>query len=74
MTGRLSLNQATVQRLSLVQAADLCVIGPGGLTERATYAAPQVTATGISLVMVNGVVAWRDGQPRAGRWPGAVVS
>jgi N-acyl-D-amino-acid deacylase len=55
-------------------AADLCVIGPGGLTERATYAAPQVTATGISLVMVNGVVAWQDGQPRAGRWPGAVVS
>jgi N-acyl-D-amino-acid deacylase len=55
-------------------AADLCVIGPGGLTERATYAAPQVTATGISLVLVNGVVAWQDGQPRAGRWPGAVVS
>jgi N-acyl-D-amino-acid deacylase len=55
-------------------AADLCVIGPGGLTERATYASPQVTATGMTLVMVNGVVAWRDGQPAAGRWPGAVVS
>jgi N-acyl-D-amino-acid deacylase len=55
-------------------AADLCVIGPGGLAERASYGAPQVAATGISLVMVNGVVAWRDGQPLAGRWPGAVVS
>jgi N-acyl-D-amino-acid deacylase len=55
-------------------AADLCVIGPGGVTERASYAAPRVTATGISLVMVNGVVAWRDGQPHYGRWPGAVVS
>ena len=55
-------------------AADLCVVGPGGLTERASYGAPQVTATGISLVMVNGVIAWRDGQPVAGRWPGAVVS
>jgi N-acyl-D-amino-acid deacylase len=55
-------------------AADLCVLGPGGLTERASYRAPQVTATGVTLVMVNGVVAWRDGQPLAGRWPGAVVS
>ncbi|MDQ2877233.1 MAG: amidohydrolase family protein, partial [Actinomycetota bacterium] len=55
-------------------AADLCVIGSGGLTERASYGAPRVTATGISLVMVNGVVAWRDGQPQDGRWPGAFVS
>ena len=55
-------------------AADLCVIGPAGLAERASYAAPQLVAAGIGLVMVNGVVAWRDGQPVAGRWPGTVVS
>jgi len=55
-------------------AADICVIGPGGLTARATYAAPREEATGVDLVIVNGAVAWRDGQPVTTRFPGKVVS
>jgi N-acyl-D-amino-acid deacylase len=61
-------------RLGPGLAADLCVIAPGGPTARATYDAPLQQATGVSLVMVNGVVTWRDGQPQAGRFPGQLVS
>ena len=48
-------------------AADLCVISPPGLTERATYDAPTTPASGVTMVMVNGTVTWRDGTvvPRA---------
>jgi N-acyl-D-amino-acid deacylase len=60
-------------RIAAGQAADLCVIGPGGLAERSTYAAPRVLAAGIGLVLVNGVVAWRDGRATSAR-AGAVVS
>jgi hypothetical protein len=31
-------------------------------------------AAGVDLVIVNGVVAWRDGQPLTGRFPGQFVS
>jgi N-acyl-D-aspartate/D-glutamate deacylase len=55
-------------------AADICVIGPGGLTARATYAAPREEAAGVDLVIVNGAVAWRDGQPVTAQFPGKVVS
>jgi N-acyl-D-amino-acid deacylase len=61
-------------RLGPGLAADLCVIGPGGLIARATYDAPRQQATGVDLVMVNGVVTWRDGQPQAARFPGQLVS
>ena len=61
-------------RIAPGQAADLCVIGPAGLAERATYAEPRAVAAGIDLVMVNGVIAWRDGLPAAGPRAGAVVS
>ena len=58
-------------------AADLCVISPSGLTERATYDAPTALASGVTLVLVNGTVAWtdRDGAAaRAGRLAGRLVS
>ena len=61
-------------RITPGRAADLCVIGPAGLAERATYADPVAAATGVDLVMVNGVIAWRDGLPADGPRAGAVVS
>lgn len=61
-------------RLAQGMAADVCVIGPDGLTDRAIYGAPQTEATGVDLVMVNGVIAWRDAQPVTTRFPGQFVS
>ena len=61
-------------RLAPGLAADICVIRPGGITERAAYDAPQTQATGVDVVIVNGVVVWRGGQPRAGQFPGRLVS
>ncbi len=61
-------------RLAPGMAADICVIGPDGMSARASYDAPRLTAAGADLVIVNGVVAWRDGQPVTSRFPGQVVS
>jgi N-acyl-D-amino-acid deacylase len=61
-------------RIAAGMAADICVIGPGGITEHATYDEPLALATGVDLVLVNGVVVWRDGQPVAGPRPGRMVS
>jgi N-acyl-D-amino-acid deacylase len=55
-------------------AADLCVIGPGGLAAHATYDAPLEPASGADLVLVNGEIVWRDGAPLPGRTPGQLVS
>ena len=61
-------------RLSPGMAADICVIGPAGLTAHATYDAPRELATGVDLVLVNGTVVWRNGGPVAGQAPGRLVS
>jgi len=61
-------------RLAPGMAADICVIGPGGLTARATYDAPCERAAGVSLVLVNGAVAWRDGRAVTTGFPGRLVS
>jgi N-acyl-D-amino-acid deacylase len=61
-------------RLAPQMAADICVIGPNGLTAHATYEAPREKATGIDLVIVNGVIVWHDGQPVTARRPGQVIS
>jgi N-acyl-D-amino-acid deacylase len=53
--------------------ADITVIGPDGLRERATDADPTRPATGVHLVLVNGEPVWRDGRPVPGAAPGAVV-
>ncbi|HWG14713.1 MAG TPA: amidohydrolase family protein [Streptosporangiaceae bacterium] len=55
-------------------AADLCVIAPSGLTERATYADPTRPAAGVTLVLVNGTVTWKDGAPVPGAAPGRMIS
>ena len=55
-------------------AADICVIGPGGLTARATYDAPRELAAGVDLVIVNGAVTWRDGRAVTAGFPGRLVS
>jgi|HubBroStandDraft_1064217.scaffolds.fasta_scaffold14647_2 N-acyl-D-amino-acid deacylase len=60
-------------RLAPSMAADLCVISPDGITDHAIYGAPQMHATGVDMVIVNGVVAWRNGAPAPGR-PGEFVS
>ena len=54
-------------------AADLCVISPPGLIERATYEAPTALASGVTLVLVNGAVAWRAGAPVPGSRAGRLV-
>ena len=61
-------------RLAPGLAADICVIGPGGLTARAGYDAPREQAIGVGLVIVNGAVVWRDGQVVTTGFPGRLVS
>src|SRR5262249_43793603 len=60
-------------RLAPGLAADICVIGPAGLAAHASYTDPRQLATGMDLVLVNGVTVWRDGQRQAGA-PGELVS
>ena len=43
-------------RLAAGMAAAMCVLGPGGVTARAINEAPWVMATGVELVIVNGVI------------------
>jgi N-acyl-D-amino-acid deacylase len=61
-------------RVAAGMAADVCVIGPQGIGDRATYRAPRREATGVDLVMVNGSIVWRAGQPVPGAAAGLVVS
>jgi N-acyl-D-amino-acid deacylase len=61
-------------RLAAGMAADICVLGPAGITARASYDAPVQPAAGVDLVIVNGGIAWRDGRPQATSFPGQVVS
>lgn len=60
-------------RLAPGLAADLCVIAPGGFTARAGYDQPRLPAAGADLVMVNGVITWRDGRIVPGSRPGRLV-
>jgi N-acyl-D-amino-acid deacylase len=61
-------------RVAPGMAADICVIGPGGLTASASYQHPRRPAAGVQLVLVNGVVVWRDGGPVTAQHPGRMVS
>lgn len=60
-------------RLAPGLAADICVLAPGGLAERATDETPTAPAAGVDLVFVNGTIAWRDGAPVPGARSGRVV-
>jgi N-acyl-D-amino-acid deacylase len=55
-------------------AADICVIGPSGISDRASYQHPVALAAGVSLVLVNGKPVWRDGHPVTTSFPGKLVS
>ncbi len=51
--------------------ADLVLFDPATLASRSTYQDPHHLSVGVELVIVNGQVAWRDGEPtdvRAGAW------
>jgi N-acyl-D-amino-acid deacylase len=61
-------------RIAAGMAADVCVIGPAGLTARSTYDAPRTPAAGVDLVLVNGVIVFRGGQPVPGQLPGQLVN
>jgi N-acyl-D-amino-acid deacylase len=61
-------------RIRAGMAADICVIGPGGLAARATYDDPREQATGADLVLVNGAIAWQHGQPVTARSAGQMIS
>ena len=60
-------------RLAPGMAADIAVIGPAGITARATYNAPLQQATGVALVIVNGVITWLEGKPLTTEFPGQLV-
>jgi N-acyl-D-amino-acid deacylase len=60
-------------RLAPGKAADLCIISPRGLTERATYETPTLTATGIARILVNGAAVWCAGKVRAAGHPGKLI-
>jgi N-acyl-D-aspartate/D-glutamate deacylase len=54
-------------RVAVGLAADLVAFDPATVRDRATFEAPYQYPEGISLVVVNGGVALRDGQRPAGR-------
>jgi N-acyl-D-aspartate/D-glutamate deacylase len=53
-------------RLAVGLAADITVFDPKVVADRATYDAPFQYPVGISLVIVNGRIALRDGERTAG--------
>jgi len=60
-------------RIAAGMAADLCVVGPDGLADHATYDHPLRPATGVEHVLVNGEPVWAHGAPTTAR-PGRIVS
>ena len=70
----LRLMAGPLGRLAPGMAADICVISPAGIAAHASYGDPRQKATGVDLVIVNGVIAWRDGQPVTTQFPGRLVS
>ncbi|MGH3708775.1 MAG: N-acyl-D-amino-acid deacylase family protein [Pseudonocardiaceae bacterium] len=61
-------------RLAPGKAADICVIAPSGLVERANFDDPRKLADGAALVLVNGVPVWADSAPVPGAHPGTVIT
>ena len=47
--------------------ADIVIFDPATIIDHATYEDPHQLATGVSWVIVNGVVAWKDGAPTGAR-------
>ena len=59
-------------RLAPGLAADLVVLDPLTVRDRATFAEPTLTSEGIRFVLVNGVVVLEDGKYTGAR-PGKVI-
>ena len=57
---RFNLNDRGVLRPGL--AADVCLVDPDRVTDRATYAEPRTLAVGVDDVIVNGVPVLRAGE------------
>lgn len=53
--------------------ADLVLFDPQTVQDRATFADPWATATGIEAVLVNGTLVWKSGEP-TGALPGRVLT
>ena len=56
--------------ITLGMAADIVVFDPNTIIDRATYESPALPSEGVRFVLVNGVVALKDGAPtnlRGGR-------
>ncbi len=53
-------------------AADIAIVDPATVIDRATFDAPTAMPEGVRHVLVNGKVAWRDGAPTGDR-SGAVL-
>jgi hypothetical protein len=53
-------------------AADITIVDPATVIDRATFEAPTAMPEGVRHVVVNGKVAWRDGAP-TGERGGAVL-
>jgi N-acyl-D-amino-acid deacylase len=52
-------------RVAAGMAADLCVFDAATVIDKATFETPEQASHGIEWVIVNGQVAWRDGEVRA---------
>jgi N-acyl-D-aspartate/D-glutamate deacylase len=60
-------------RLSAGADADLVVLDPGALTDRATYTDPAQPSAGVRHLLVNGEFVIRDGELDLGAYPGRAV-
>ena len=52
--------------------ADLVLFDPAAVTDRATFAEPQIFSSGVKAVFVNGTRVW-DGEKATGTLPGSVL-
>ncbi len=59
-------------RIRVGAAADLVVLDPGTVADRATFEAPYAPPDGIAAVVVNGVPVVLDGEP-TGATPGRIL-
>jgi N-acyl-D-amino-acid deacylase len=61
-------------RLAPGKAADICVLAPTGLVERATDTQPREPAEGVALVLVNGVLVWPPATASPAHQPGKMIT